>query len=118
MLGDSKFKILLDMVNNATKEELIWMNGYLNGVVQAQTQTAQPAASTAPVTAPAVNKITIVYGTETGNSKRLATDFAAKAKQNKISAKVVGMDQYRLTDLSKEEYLLAVISTHGDGEPP
>ena len=118
MLGDSKFKILLDLVNNATKEELIWMNGYLNGVVQAQTQTAQPAASTGPVTAPAVNKITIVYGTETGNSKRLATDFAAKAKQNKISAKVVGMDQYRLTDLSKEEYLLAVISTHGDGEPP
>jgi sulfite reductase (NADPH) flavoprotein alpha-component len=68
--------------------------------------------------APAVNKITIVYGTETGNSKRLATDFAAKAKQNKIHAKVIGMDQYRLTDLSKEEYLLAVVSTHGEGEPP
>ncbi len=117
MLGDSKFKTLLDLINNSTKEELIWMNGYLNAVVQTQTQTVQPAA---PVTAaaPAVNKITIVYGTETGNSKRLATDFAAKAKQNKISAKVVGMDQYRLTDLPKEEYLLAVISTHGEGEPP
>ncbi len=41
-----------------------------------------------------------------------------KAKQNKIVAKVVGMDQYRLTDLAKEEYLLAVVSTHGEGEPP
>lgn len=28
------------------------------------------------------------------------------------------MDQYRLTDLTKEEYLLAVVSTHGEGEPP
>ena len=41
-----------------------------------------------------------------------------KAKQKHIHAKVVGMDQYRLTDLPKEEYLLAVISTHGEGEPP
>ena len=118
MLGDSKFKTLFDLINNSTKEELIWMNGYLNGIVQTQTQTVQPAASVAATVAPAVSKITIVYGTETGNSKRLATDFAAKAKQNKISAKVIGMDQYRLTDLPKEEYLLAVISTHGEGEPP
>ncbi len=113
MLVDNKFKILLDLINNSTKEELIWMNGYLNGVVKNYAATLETAAAN-----PAVNKITIIYGTETGNSKKLATDFAAKAKQNKIQAKVVGMDQYRLNDLAKEEYLLAVISTHGDGEPP
>ena len=114
MLGESKFKIFLDLINNAGREELVWMNGYLNGVVQHQSKQATPAEATAA----AVNKITIVYGTETGNSKRLATDFALKAKQKHIHAKVVGMDQYRLTDLAKEEYLLAVISTHGEGEPP
>lgn len=111
MLGDSKLKTLLDLINNSSKEELIWMNGYLNGVVKG---TSVPTATAIP----AVNKITILYGTETGNSKKLATEFAAKAKQNKIIAKVVGMDQYRLTDLTKEEYLLAVVSTHGEGEPP
>src|SRR5918993_352532 len=115
MLGESKFKIFLDLLNTASKEELIWMNGYLNGLVQGQ--TAKPSTTAAEIT-PAVSKITIVYGTETGNSKRLATDFATKAKQKHIHAKVVGMDQYRLTDLPKEEYLLAVISTQGEGEPP
>src|SRR4051794_6818642 len=115
MLGDPKFKIFLDLINNASREELMWMNGYLNGVVQGQSPKSTAAAVDS---APAVNKITIVYGTETGNSKRLATDFATKAKQKHIHAKVVGMDQYRLADLSKEEYLLAVISTHGEGEPP
>ncbi|MEO5892344.1 MAG: flavodoxin domain-containing protein [Ferruginibacter sp.] len=115
MLGESKFKIFLDLINNSAKEELIWMNGYLNGVVQAQSKQS-PAAETDGE--PLVNKITIVYGTETGNSKRLATDFATKAKHKHIHAKVIGMDQYRLTDLPKEEYLLAVISTHGEGEPP
>lgn len=121
MLGDSKFKILLDLVNNASKEELVWMNGYLNGVVSKfspQPATAATDANPVGSNAKGVNKITIVYGTETGNSKRLATKFASRAKKNSIHAKVVGMDQYRLTDLQKEEYLLAVISTQGEGEPP
>ena len=114
MLADNKLKLFLDLINSSGKEELVWMNGYLNGVVK-----SQGGNQSAPVTeTPSVNKITIVYGTETGNSKRLATDFAAKAKQNRIHAKVVGMDQYRLTDLPKEEYLLAIVSTHGEGEPP
>ena len=115
MLNESKLKLLLDLINASSKEELIWMHGYLNGVVLDKTSSV-PVAVAAQATA--VNKITILYGTETGNSKKLATEFAAKAKQNKIAAKVIGMDQYRLTDLPKEEYLLAVVSTHGEGEPP
>src|SRR5215510_12255655 len=71
-----------------------------------------------PFFKPAVGKITIAYGTETGNSKKLATEFAAKAKKSGINAKLVSLDQYRLNDLSKEEYFFTVISTQGDGEPP
>ena len=52
------------------------------------------------------------------NSKKLATDFAAKAKKNGIVAKVVGTDQYRFSDLSREEFLFIIISTHGEGDPP
>jgi len=116
MSADSKFKNFLDIINTSTHEELVWMNGYLNGVVA--TRKAAVATAVASHEAPTINKITIVYGTETGNSKRLATDFAMKAKQKKIQAKVIGMDQYRLNDLNREEYLLAVVSTHGEGEPP
>jgi sulfite reductase (NADPH) flavoprotein alpha-component len=112
MLVENKFKILSDLINASSNEELIWMNGYLNGIVKNKVVQQEVIAGCA------AKKITIVYGTETGNSKRLATDFAAKAKQHHVHAKVVGMDQYRLNDLTKEEYLLAVISTHGEGEPP
>ena len=114
MSVDDKFKEFLNLVARSGKEELIWMNGYLNGVVK-DFFVAVPSVQTAVA---AVSKITILYGTETGNSKRLATDFATKAKQNRINAKVIGMDQYRFTDLPKEEYLLAIVSTHGEGEPP
>ncbi len=106
----------------ATREELIWLNGYLAGLV-AQTGEDIPQLSLALPDAgspakPAVGKITIAYGTETGNAKKLATDLAARAKKKGINAKLVGLDQYRLGDLAREEYLFTVISTQGDGEPP
>jgi sulfite reductase (NADPH) flavoprotein alpha-component len=117
MLAELKLKNFLDLVNNSTNDELIWMNGYLSGLLAKQ--GAQASTTTAaPVAAPAVNKITIAYGTETGNSKKLATEFAAKAKKSGINAKVVSLDQYRLNDLPKEEYFLTIMSTHGDGHPP
>ena len=113
MLVEQKLNTLNDLISNSTNDELIWINGYLNGILSKQIIPQAKAIAKA-----AVGKMTIVYGTETGNSKRLATDFAAKAKKSGINAKVQGLDQYRLTDLSKEEFLLAVMSTHGDGDPP
>ena len=113
MLVEQKLNTLLELISTSTNDELIWINGYLNGIL-----SKQIPKEVKPVVKNGVNKITIAYGTETGNSKKLATNFAAKAKKHGIQAKVQSLDQYRLNDLTKEEYFLAVISTHGDGEPP
>jgi sulfite reductase (NADPH) flavoprotein alpha-component len=132
MLAEHKLKLLQDLVRSSTKEELVWMNGFLAGVLMnchdqpalaSLATTAAPATAAAPGAAPvldkpAVSKITITYGTESGNSKKLATDLATKAKKNGINAKVVSLDQYRLNDLAKEEYFFTIISTQGEGEPP
>ena len=148
MLTTPKIKLVQDLIAGASREELIWLSGYLAGIVARQdpaTATGIPspalvaaltsAAASTAAPAPAapspdastpgtshptnnVGKITIAYGTESGNSKRLATDFAAKAKTRGINARLVGLEQYRLNDLAKEEYFLTVISTQGDGEPP
>lgn len=123
MLAAPKLKIIQELVAGATREELIWLNGYLAGVMSQSSEQAAHLAQVHEAAAPAqpvgtVNKITIAYGTETGNARKLAADFAAKAKKNGINAKLVGLDQYRLTDLPKEEYFFTVISTQGDGEPP
>jgi sulfite reductase (NADPH) flavoprotein alpha-component len=117
MLQESKLKNLLDYLSTLTYQETIWVNGYLSGMLsngKAVPQMQSQAAETKPVT----NKITIAYGTETGNSKKLAGEFAAKAKKSGINAKVVSLDQYRLNDLPKEDYFLSIVSTHGEGEPP
>src|SRR5580698_912637 len=114
MLTNDKLKIVQELLATSTKEEIIWLNGYLAGLLAQsgeQTENLRPQKAR-------VGKITIAYGTETGNSKRLATDFASKAKKNGIHTKIVSLDQYRLDDLQKEEYFFTVISTQGDGEPP
>ena len=114
MLAPAKLKIVQDLIASSTKEELIWINGFLTGVVGGTVPSTE-TGSKAPVPAA---KITIAYGTETGNSKKLAAGFATIAKGKGFQAKLVSLDQYRLNDLAKEEYFFAVISTQGDGEPP
>ncbi len=112
MLAEHKLKTLLDLIGSSSKEELSWIHQYISN------QLAPASAEQASAPKFATNKITIAYGTETGNSKRVATDFASKAKKIGINAKLISLDQYRLTDLPKEEYFLTVISTQGEGEPP
>jgi sulfite reductase (NADPH) flavoprotein alpha-component len=122
MLAATKLKIIQDLVAGASREELIWLNGYLAGLVAQNSENIPPMPLGAPevlsTVKPVTGKITIAYGTETGNAKKLATDLAARAKKKGINAKLVGLDQYRLGDLAREEYLFTVISTQGDGEPP
>lgn len=122
MLTGPKLKMVQELVGALSREELVWAEGYLAGILAGkegaeQQQTNASEAGPVAVSAPA-GKLTIVYGTETGNSKKLATDLAAKAKKKNLLVKLASLDQYRLTDITKEENLFVVISTQGDGEPP
>ena len=113
MLAGHKQQILEELLAGASKDELIWINGYISGILN-----GQPLPDATPIVSTAPKKITLVYGTETGNSKRVATDLATKAKKNNVIVKLASLDQYRLNDLTREENLFVVISTQGDGEPP
>jgi sulfite reductase (NADPH) flavoprotein alpha-component len=70
---------------------LIWINGYISAIINKQDIPSEIIiVNTSP------KKITLVYGTETGNSKRVATELAAKAKKNNLLVKLASLDQYRL----------------------
>ena len=114
MIQPEKKKQIRELIDSLNKEDQIWTNGFLEGALSRTPEATIAAAK------PAANgkKITIAYGTESGNSKKIANLFASRAKQEGIHAKLVSLDQYRLTDLPKEEYFLTVISTQGEGEPP
>lgn len=118
MLAEHKLKVFRELVTQSSREELIWMNGFLAGLVASESAGTAVTDTVSVPSASRIEKFTILFGTETGNSKKVATEFATQAKKNGFKAKITGLDQYRLTDLEKEEYVFLVISTQGDGEPP
>ena len=83
-----------------------WLSGFL---------AAAPAAASAPA---ATVKALILYGTESGNSEKLADRAAKEAKKKGIAATVKNMADISPADLAKHKNLLVVVSTWGDGEPP
>lgn len=112
-MEEHKKQLFQEFIQSATKEELLWMNGYIQSILDS-TSVDKPILSSAP----SVHKITVLYGTETGNSKKAATDLATQAKKKGIQVKLQGLEQYRLTDINREEFLFVAMSTQGEGEPP
>ncbi len=117
MLATVKQNAFQELVSGASHDELVWMNGFLAGVLSAG-GSVKAAGSLPLATDSTPVKLTIVYGTETGNAKGLATRLAAVAKQQGVRVKLSGLDQYRVTDLAKESYFIVVVSTQGDGDLP
>jgi len=120
MISPEKKNSIRDFLGSLNSSEQLWTLGFLEAVVNGASKA--DAAASASNGENKLNgehkKITIAYGTESGNSKKVANQFASRAKQEGIQAKLVSLDQYRLADLAKEEYFLTVISTQGEGEPP
>ena len=117
MLSETKLQVLKEISSGFSRDEAIWASGYLAGLAGTSVAVADlPPQQTTHTTA--VKKITLVYGTETGNSKKLATELAGVAKKKGIQVKLGDLSQYKHKDLAKEEYLFVVISTQGEGEPP
>jgi sulfite reductase (NADPH) flavoprotein alpha-component len=119
MLTGPKLQALQELISSSTREEIAWINGYLAGLVANGNGHAHSVTNgNGHAVQTAAKKISLVYGTETGNAKRLATSLAAVAKKRGINLKLTGLDQYKFADLQKEEYFFVVISTQGEGEPP
>ena len=88
--------------------------GWLSGFLAAAGTTAIPAS------APAVSagKLTVLYGTESGNSETLADRAVKEAKKRGFQAVMKNMADLSAGDLAKMPNLLVIVSTWGDGEPP
>lgn len=66
----------------------------------------------------AMSKITVLYGTETGNSELLAMDICKEGENLGLECVNYGMEHIESDDFSNIENLLIVCSTWGDGEQP
>ena len=84
-----------------------WLSGFL----------AAPGIPSAPAPV-AAGKLTVLYGTESGNLEALADRTVKAAKKRGFQAVMKNMSEISPKDLAKAANLLVIVSTWGDGEAP
>ncbi|MDR7121169.1 assimilatory sulfite reductase (NADPH) flavoprotein subunit [Rheinheimera soli] len=113
-LSAQQIKDLQSLVSQLNPIQQAWVSGYL--AAAAQLAGGQLPAAVQQSNESAV--LTILYGSQTGNAKTVASKIKAAAEQQGISVKLTDIGSYKTTQLAKEKYLLIVTSTYGEGEPP
>ncbi|MEM7319095.1 MAG: assimilatory sulfite reductase (NADPH) flavoprotein subunit, partial [Pseudomonadota bacterium] len=101
------------LMGTLTPVQQAWISGYLAA-------TANGAAGAMPVAAPAVQAapLTVLYGSQTGNAKHVAQDLVENAKARGLDVRLMDMADYKPNQLKTEKFIVAVVSTYGEGEPP
>lgn len=128
--SEDKLALLARLTEGLDTDSLYWLSGYVAGVAASSRHVplsasvasnvavplaaaVAPAAEAAPST-----RLTIVYGSQTGNAKRQAETLAREAEGAGLNVRLVRADAYNTRELATERLLYVVISTQGDGDPP
>ena len=114
-LSDEQQRQLNQVLTTLNTQQLAWVSGYLYGLSQAG---VQPVASAGVEVAAPGGSLTILYGSQTGNAKGVASAIKAQAEARSLPVTLTSMADYKPKQLKKESHLLVVVSTYGEGEPP
>ncbi|MEM6300260.1 MAG: assimilatory sulfite reductase (NADPH) flavoprotein subunit [Pseudomonadota bacterium] len=101
------------LMESLTPIQKAWISGYMAASAAGTGAVAAPTASAVEAA-----KLTVLYGSQTGNAKHVAQDLVEQAVARGMEAKLVDMADYKPTQLKNEKYLAVVVSTYGEGEPP
>lgn len=102
---------LQSTVAGLTPQQLQWVSGYAAGL----------AASDYPISAVAPadqKKLTVLYGSQTGNGEEIALALVEQATAAGFRASAISLADYKPANLKRESLVTFVISTHGEGDPP
>jgi len=105
------------LAGSLTAVQSRWLSGYFAGL---DAGLLRSGGGTAPASAPASGgrTLTILYGTETGNSRDLGKALAAEAAARGLSVSAHDLADYKPRSLKDEQDLLFIVSTYGEGDPP
>ena len=108
----------IDMLNKVvartTPQQRSWLAGFFAGFEAAQGGGLAQAMPAARPRAP----LTILYGSESGNSEALASKAKKAAQKHGLDAKVFDMADVDPTLLAKAKNIVVIAATWGEGDPP
>jgi len=110
-LSESQLAQLQQATAGLDAVQTAWVSGYLAGVSQGPVTAQAPAQSVGQT-------LTILYASQTGNAKGVASKLAESAKAAGLSVVLKNTADYKAKALKNETHLLMVASTNGEGEAP
>ncbi len=111
-------ELLSRLLPTLTDTQRIWLSGYLTAMGGAVSAGAAPAAAPTAAAVPVAREATVLYGSQTGNSHKLAKKLGAKLAEQGVQATVTAMSDFKPNNLKKVQDLFIVVSTHGEGDAP
>jgi len=114
-LDEDKLVLLQELVRGLSPAQLYAVAAHSAALAEQRPAVGRSLAAVAPASKPPA---TVLYGSQTGNAKRLAERLMRQLESEGLPARLVRADAYRSRDLAQERLLFVVISTQGDGEPP
>jgi len=122
LLNQQQIQKVSAAVEGLDPMQLAWVSGYFSGLSAQATGTPLQAGISSAVGAnqetQVAEKITVLYGSQTGNSKKIAESLHTALELNGNQAELKNTLDYRPQQLKKEQKIIVVISTQGNGEPP
>jgi sulfite reductase (NADPH) flavoprotein alpha-component len=109
---EDEIEALNRVVESASPTQRAWLAGFLAGV-ESVSDTPQLAAPPR-----AVEPLTILFASESGNSERLASDMAKSARKQGLRPTIVDMADLDVTSLAGMRRLIVIAATWGEGDPP
>ncbi|AYU54045.1 assimilatory sulfite reductase (NADPH) flavoprotein subunit [Staphylococcus debuckii] len=129
--NDEQAQLINQALSTLSNDQKLWLSGYLTANMQGSEAGAVPTPAAGAVQVPETQgaqaaqpqvieprKITVLFGSESGNAQWVAELLESKLKENDFDVTLSEMDQYKTKELKKVEDLLIVTSTHGEGDPP
>lgn len=125
-LTREQLDILQSIFVTLSNTQLIWVSGYLWGLVNNAVQNESkidnaPKLSKAEVNIinfSSVSQIVIISASQTGNARRLAEQLRDSFIVANIDVILFSARDFKFKQISKIKSLIIITSTYGEGEPP
>ena len=117
-LPPAQLQQLRQAVSGLSALQLAFASGYLAAMAELQHGGAVALPAAAAAMAATGGSVTILFGSQSGNAKKVAQTLKAEADAKGIPAKVVSMADYKPKALKDEQLLVVVVATYGEGDPP
>jgi sulfite reductase (NADPH) flavoprotein alpha-component len=107
--------------------KLYWLHGYIQALIQARQDPSRTDSGqmVMPLKSDVIEDslkrkplITVLFGTQTGNSRKIASRLFQELEKMGHSVRLTDMADFKNKDIKSEKFLLLIISTQGEGEPP